>query len=120
MNYSFYKLNHSLHLCFSVPTSPPLNPTVSAVNSTAITFSWEHPPSDKRNGIITGYSLVLTELPTNMSTSYDQNGTWLVIGSLHPFYDYECMIAAKTNVGSGPYGSPFITRTSPDSKETLL
>ncbi len=105
-------------ILYVVPTSPPLTPIGRAVNSTAIIINWEHPSPDGRNGIITGYSLIVTELPTNTTTTYSQGGGHieLVIASLHPFYDYECRIAAETAVGRGPYGDEFVTRTSPDGK----
>ena len=108
-----------IHHYYAVPTIPPLNSTGSAVNSTAIIINWQLPAPYGRNGIITGYSLILTELITNTTTSYSQTGAHieLVIGSLHPFYDYECIIAAETSVGRGPYGDPFITRTSPDGMD---
>ena len=106
-----------LSLCSSTaPTSPPLNTTGRAVNSTAILFTWEHPLVSGRNGNITGYSLLLTELETNITTSYRQTGARieLVVGSLHPFYQYQCVIAAETRVGRGPYADSFITRTLAD------
>ena len=88
------------------------------MNSTSIIVTWDHPAPDGRNGIITGYSLILVEVVTNVTTMYRQIGAHLelVIGSLHPFYDYECVIAAETMVGRGPYGRPFIITTSPNGK----
>ena len=79
---------------------------------------WDHPPPAGRNGNITGYSLVVTELVTNTTTTYTQSGAHieLVVSFLHPFYEYECVIAAETAVGRGPYGTPFVTRTDPDGK----
>ena len=89
-----------------------------AINSTAIIFTWDHPPPAGRNGNITGYSLVVRELLTNTTTSYRQSGMRieLVVASLHPYYEYECVIAAETRVGRGPYGVPFVTRTDPDGE----
>lgn len=50
--------------------------------------------------------------------NYSQRGVRieLVIASLHPYYEYECQIAAETAVGRGPYGDVVITRTLPDGK----
>jgi receptor-type tyrosine-protein phosphatase Q len=88
------------------------------VNSTAIIFTWDPPIPSGRNGNITGYSLVVRELITNITTTYSQSGEHieLVVSSLHPFYEYECAIAAETGVGRGPYGMTFVTRTNPDGK----
>ena len=104
--------------CLSVPTSAPLNVSGSAINSTAIVINWELPGLDGRNGNITGYSLILRELATNTTTTHSQSGAHieLVIASLHPYYEYECQIAAETAVGRGPYGDTIITRTMPDGE----
>ena len=102
----------------SVPTGAPLNVSGSAINSTAIIVNWELPALDGRNGIITGYSLIIREVPTNTVTTSSQRGVHieLVVASLHPYYEYECQIAAETAVGRGPYGDTVITRTLPDGK----
>ena len=97
----------------TAPTGSPLNQHGSAINSTAIIFTWDHPAVDARNGLITGYSLILLEQATNLSTSYSQTGgrIELIVSNLHPYYDYECRIAAETRMGRGPYGPTFITTT---------
>lgn len=61
---------------------------------------------------------MVTELISNITTTYRQSGARLelVVGMLHPYYQYECAIAAETGVGRGPYGEPFITRTESDGK----
>ena len=105
--------------CLStVPTSPPLNVSGSAINSTAIIIGWELPAMDGQNGNITSYSLILTEVATNTSTTHNQSGVHieLVIAYLHPYYEYECQIAAETAIGRGPYGDTVITRTLPDGQ----
>jgi len=109
-------------LMFLVPGGPPLNQHGSAVNSTAIIFTWDPPAVEARNGVITGYSLIFLELATNSSSQYNQSGARIeaVIGQLHPYYDYECRIAAETFIGRGPYGEPFITRTLQDGQPVLL
>ena len=109
-------------LSSTAPTGVPLNQLGLAVNSTAIIFTWDHPAIDSRNGIITGYSLLLVELTTNSTTLHSQTGAHIevVIGNLHPYYDYECQIAAETSVGRGPYGLPFITRTLQDGELNLI
>ena len=103
-------------LLYTAPTAAPSNVSASAINSTAIIVIWELPPLDGRNGNITGYSLVITEVATNTTTTHSQSGLHveLVITSLHPYYEYECHIAAETAVGSGPHGDAIITQTLPD------
>ena len=98
-----------------------MNTTGRAINSTAIIFEWQHPPPAGRNGNITGYSLIVTELITNTTTTYSQSGARieLVVSSLHPYYEYECAIAAETSVGRGPYGTAFIIRTLTDGNTRM-
>lgn len=62
------------------------------------------------------------ELTTSLTTLYNQTGAHieLVIGSLHPYYEYECTIAAETRAGRGPYGQPFITRTLQDGSLVVI
>ena len=102
----------------SVPSAPPQNVTGEAVNSTAIIVSWKPPPITEQNGIIILYTIHLREVPTQRALAYVQEGQqrMLVIGSLHPYYDYECSVAAKTVVGSSPLSETVTAKTQPDSK----
>lgn len=108
----FIVLLHSV----TVPSGAPLNVSASAINSTALIINWELPAPSERNGDITGYSLLLREVPTNSTTSLSQSGAHieLVVSSLQPYYEYECQIAAETAVGRGPYGDVITTRTLSD------
>ena len=87
-----------------------------AINSTAIIISWELPAPEARNGNITSYSLLIRELATNLTSTLSGVHIELVVASLHPYYQYECQIAAETAVGRGPYADAIITRTLPDGK----
>lgn len=106
----------------TVPTGAPLNASGSAINSTAVIINWELPALESRNGNITGYSVIIREVATNISASYDPSGVHieLVIASLHPYYVYECQIAAETVVGRGPYGDTVTIRTLPDGKGCIV
>ena len=83
------------------------------MNSTAILLEWQHPEPSGRNGIITQYDVMLTELPTGQVLEYTRVGSHIdiLITSLHPYYEYECSVAACTSVGRGPY-SPLINITT--------
>lgn len=101
-----------------VPSSAPLNVSGSAINSTAVVINWELPALDGRNGNITGYSLIIREVATNTTTTRSPSRVHieLVIASLHPYYEYECQVAAETAVGRGPYGDTIVTSTLPDGE----
>ena len=83
------------------------------MNSTAILLEWQHPEPSGRNGLITQYDVMLTELHTGLVLEYTRVGSHvdILITSLHPYYVYECTVAARTSVGRGPY-SPLINITT--------
>ena len=105
------------HSFSPVPTSPPRNAGGVSVNSTFILLTWEPPARDGRNGIITLYYIHVLEVPTSRTFTFERpTHTDLLIGSLHPYYDYQCSVAADTSVGRGPFTAPFIIRTDQDGE----
>ena len=113
---------HNILYYIIAPAGAPLNASASAINSTAILITWDLPSFESRNGNITGYTLTVTELETNTTRVVSQNGRHieLVLGSLHPYYRYECQIAAETAAGRGPYGDAIVTRTLSDGMSNSL
>jgi len=116
----------------AVPGGPPQNMTVDAISSTQILLSWKSPPSDVQNGRIRSYAIFVLEIQTNTSLTYEVNtsltyevntsltyevntGGRLQVGSLHPYFEYECSVAAVT-IGPGPYTSPLSVETFEDSE----
>lgn len=95
-NNTFLSLN-------TVPTGVPQNVQVVSVSSTSIRISWEPPQSDQQNGVIYSYHLSITEVETGAVLSFKTVPTdnLFVVNSLHPFYLYNCSIAAFT-IGLGP------------------
>ena len=74
-------------------------------SSTTITIKWDPVPCTDRNGIITGYRLILRhngsdEAFQNITTTGDEN-TFTMTG-LEPSTEYEIKVAAVT-VGVGPF-----------------
>ena len=89
----------------AVPGGPPQNMTADAISSTQILLLWKSPPSDVQNGHIRSYAIFVLEIQTNTSLTYKVNsGSRLQVGSLHPYFEYECSVAAVT-IGPGPYTS---------------
>ena len=96
----------------SVPSSSPLRVVGQAVNAERILLSWDLPEPTGRNGLITGYTIQILEVPTNLTLSYNlTNRTDFLVDSLHPYYDYRCSVAAVTVVGAGPLSAPVTVRT---------
>ena len=76
----------------------------------------------RRNGEITGYVIILYDMPENISHSipiYNQSQLVYVKEYLKKYHNYSIQIAAKTSVGLGKYSSWIKTKTLEDSKEKL-
>ena len=102
--------------CSSVPTGPPENFTVQVLSSRAVLVSWRPPTVGKQNGIIITYTIILVELLTNTTLTYEQGGniSELTVDELHPYYEYKCSIVAATQVGNGPFTGSVTVRTLGD------
>ena len=102
--------------CSSVPTGPPENFTVEVLSSSAVLVSWTPPTVGKQNGIIITYTIILVELLTNTTLTYEQGGniSELTVDELHPYYEYKCSMVAATQVGNGPFTGSVTVRTLGD------
>ena len=107
-------------ILFPVPSSPPQTPHGNAISSTAITLFWSPPPADMQNGIIAKYAINITEVETDRSFSLFSSTTSVNVTSLHPYYTYNCTIAAVTSIGAGPYTNVITVLTFQDGKPHFL
>lgn len=98
----------------TVPSRPPKNIRGYATSSTSIQLHWTAPDSQYRNGIISNYYVEIIEVDTNTNLdSHTSSDSQISITSLHPYYEYNCTIAAYT-VGKGPSSSGLVIRTFQD------
>lgn len=83
------------------------------MNASAVLLSWQHPEASGRNGIIVSYAIMLTELATGRMYEYSSVGNRIdiLITSLHPYYEYQCSVAAATTTGRGPFAPAIIVQT---------
>ena len=87
--------------CPTVPTAPPEQ--LSAIETAdSLTLMWNPPPFEQTNGVIQYYALAVTELDTGQVYTSTSESVVTVVNNLHPYYSYQCVIAAYT-VGLGPY-----------------
>ena len=105
---------------FPVPSQAPTNFSVTAITSTSIEASWQLPPEDSRNGIITGFKLFYKKKFSAGSSSQitinsESTLTKVVIG-LDKYTEYECQVLAFTSVGDGPKSSVASVITMEDGK----
>ena len=94
---------HTIFLTITAPTRHPSNSTGYSLNSTHIYLVWDPPPLEESNGVIREYHINVTERETGTLLQYttEPDILTLIIGPLHPFYTYNCIIAAYT-VDVGP------------------
>ena len=94
------------------PSSPPQNVMLTPASSTSFSLSWDPPPADDINGIVTEYRITITEVVTGRVITLTSATTSKMASGLHPYYVYECIVSAFT-VGAGPY-SQIIRITTPE------
>ena len=100
------------------PRSPPQNITVSVINSTALQLVWIPPPSEDRNGVITGYTVNVTLGSSSQAaqTVVPADSVSLTVSNLRSYRLYTVTIAVTNTVGSGPFSSPFTALTDEDGR----
>ena len=103
-------------LDYTVPTGEPLNVKASSINSTSIRIFWEPPRAEEQNGVITAYHITVLETETGALLTFTTTAmdNLLTVNSLHPFYNYNCSVAAYT-IGLGPSSSVPV-QTLPESE----
>ena len=104
----------------TVPTSAPIGLSVISQSSSSLTLAWMAPPLERRNGLITGYSINVMNTDTGASMLLSSIGNSITVGELSPYTSYLCSVAAQTVVGPGPYTSPITVTTSEDGKSKVL
>ena len=86
----------------TAPSSPPRNYAGVALSSRSILLTWDSPPAEEQNGIITGYLVNITELETGEASTMFIGSHNLTLYSLQPFTTYGFLVSAQTVAGRGP------------------
>ena len=111
--------------CYSIiltaPSSPPINITVNAVNSTALNASWRIPDIDEHNGIlfqveiqVQGINLDTTVRPTINVTINNPNDTsiqFYILTDLEEFVNYSVILSVRNGAGLSPFSDPVFVTT---------
>ena len=101
----------------TVPSGPVVNPVALISSSTSIILEWEPPILVEQNGIITGYMInILAVESAEVNFQFNTTALSLLVEGLGPFTAYDCRIAARTIVGSGPYSTAITALTLQDGK----
>ena len=87
-----------------------------------ITFSWEAPLFEERNGVIVSYDLIVTLLGTSNDQQYTTSSTSYTVTGLIPYSYYTYAVAASTVIGTGPYTAIATVMTMEDGEylQTVL
>ena len=89
---------------FIVPSGWPNSLQVSLVNSTANNLTWNEVNCSQRNGLITGYTVMIS----NSSITYNLNSTerYIIVNDLVFGTVYNISVAAVNSIGRGPFSDP--------------
>ena len=105
----------------TAPSAAPLNVTVTTVNPSSLEVSWQPPPVQDQNGVITGYMLQYTRVGTSDTMSVTvTSGTTRTISRLVAFVEYSVEVAAMTVNGTGPFSNATVQVSGQDSKLVTL
>ena len=67
---------------------------------------------EQQNGLIVGYAINITSIAGGERLHFQTTQLNLTIGGLTPHTSYECIIAAMTTIGTGPFSSIINVRTT--------
>ena len=99
--------------CLSLaPSGPPQLVSAQDVSPTYVILAWDPPLLEVRNGIIQNYIIRIIELETGRALNLSTTTTSINVTSLHPYYNYNCTVAAVTS-GTGPF-SPHLVIQLPE------
>ena len=114
-----FTLYHHFTYTHTAPTLAPIGLNIDAQSSSSVTLAWMVPPLERQNGIITGYSVNVTNNDTGVSMLLSSTENSITVAQLSPYTTYLCSVAAQTVVGLGPYTSPITITTDEDGNNYL-
>ena len=91
----------------SLPTAPSSAPTgvvCEGTSSTEIIARWNNLPPGSRNGLVRGYTVILTDAASGEQTSQNSSTRRSTFMNLRPYHTYRCKVAAYT-VALGPFST---------------
>ncbi len=100
----------------TAPRAAPQALSLTALTSTSLNVSWEAPPSQDQQGIITNYTVYYqTEQDMSLSQSITVSVLYVELTELEKFTVYNVSVSASTIVGGGPVANDTV-RTLSDSE----
>lgn len=99
----FFKSN-TIFLLPLAPSSAPPRVRCEPVSSTEVRTSWGNIPDSSRNGLIRGYTAVLTDSVSGEQLTQNASVRRATFSNLISYRAYRCKVAAYT-VALGPYST---------------
>ncbi|XP_028829791.1 receptor-type tyrosine-protein phosphatase delta isoform X7 [Denticeps clupeoides] len=101
------------------PSAPPQEVKCSSTSSTNILVSWQPPPVEHQNGIITKYTVQYSATDGEDSimrqiSDIPAESTQYTLETLEKWTEYRVTVTAHTDVGPGPESLPQLIRTEED------
>uniref|UniRef100_A0A1X7TXG5 Fibronectin type-III domain-containing protein n=1 Tax=Amphimedon queenslandica TaxID=400682 RepID=A0A1X7TXG5_AMPQE len=89
-----------------IPSGWPSSIQVVQVNSTANKFTWNEVNCSQRNGLITGYIVIISN--SNITYNLTSTERYIILNDLVFGTEYNISVAAVNSVGRGPFSDPIL------------
>ncbi|GFQ81296.1 tyrosine-protein phosphatase Lar [Trichonephila clavata] len=99
------------------PSAPPMEVTGVTLNARSLRISWEPPPKNHWNGILTFYKVLYLKsdkppVPSTASVKIvDARNTHVILDKLSTWTEYRIWVLAGTEAGEGPLSEAIVLRT---------
>ena len=100
---------------FIAPVASPISPGGITISSSLISIFWTNPPEVDINGAILFFLIEVREVATGRDFTFHAVDTQIVIGPLHPYYEYSCRVAIFT-ISLGPFSGYFSVFSGEESE----
>uniref|UniRef100_A0A1X7SWZ1 Fibronectin type-III domain-containing protein n=1 Tax=Amphimedon queenslandica TaxID=400682 RepID=A0A1X7SWZ1_AMPQE len=87
-----------------IPSGWPSSIQVLQVNSTANKFTWNEVNCSQRNGLITGYTVIISN--SSITCNLTSTDRYIILNDLVFGTEYNISVAAVNSVGRGPFSDP--------------
>ena len=102
-----------------VPSTSPLHLKITNLAPRTVFLTWDPPPLEDHNGIITGYTVEVFDVENSQTNEVETTETSITRSGLQHGQKYTFTVAAKTVIGRGPFSdsASIITPSVNDSSK---